>query len=150
MSPLLARIPPQDFGPIATYLNGSDPVASCLVTQHPGTDPAEDFKKCAMTDHIATQLGIHTLAIAASRSTAAIRLQPTASFLHVVAYLLRQGVLYEGGALRAVVVMYLAKWYWELERMEGAMLGEVLELEGGLGEEVLESLEERRREWEAI
>jgi len=146
-SPLLARIEPQDFEPVASYLKGLSDAQACICTTSPvidGTNPgdasAEAFRRAAMTFHIAAQLGLIQLTIAAVHRLAEIRVEPTSGFLRMIAHLLRQGVLAKG-ALRGFLVRCLAEWFWELFISEGGMLREVLvfdrvfmdEVVGGLG-----------------
>jgi len=155
MSPLLASIEPQDFEPVASYLKGLSDAQACLTPTHPGTYPAEEFRKCAMTFHIATQLGITALAAAAIQRLAEIRVKPTLGFLRMVKYLFRHGVLSEGGGLRKMVVRYLAMWYWELMRVDEGALDRILAADSGLEEAVRSGLQKGKRggvveEWVGI
>ena len=147
MSPLLLSLNPDDFEGMAAYLRNEivlDPLAlDATIPESEELQPESEFltdlKPCAMTYSIAKKLQFCDWASAVERKLNSMTVAPTVEFMHTVRYLLNNGAMNDT-TVATKVETCLVEHFWELMKMDGAALSELMASSPELGAPVLEML----------
>ena len=144
-SRLLSGIDPDDFGPVAEYINGKDALRglTAKLSEKGAVETSvavcDSFRHYAMTHLVAKKLGIGHLSKSSLQELRSLSLEPTAGFLRTTEHLVRKGAVGDK-SLHRFLARHLADWFCDLMQLDAKMFCTIMAIDSGFAGSVLEEL----------